>query len=496
MRSLVISAGLLLFSGSLVAGTQPATPVRATPGMADLRAAPTPAMQSGVPIGPDVIVGQVGLDPGTAFGSFANYPSASGYRAYAVNTTSCNIGDAPLSWRDGTPSTPDNRHPVIAQNMYRYTDGRFEQIGLSWLKHGFCALSEELCGTCTGPFDCDDLSPGCSDPYSAGTNGGFPAELGPRHEVNPRTGDFPFPFISDPPLADSTSRRLRVLEDDVSTTLYPNATWIVEAHYITADDAQAGNDLNNASHREVTIDSSGAIANFASPTVQTTPAIMAWQTLDAQATVTAVDVPDAGRYYVGHAARELPNGTWAYEYAIMNYNSDQPAHQVSVDLGTHDCVTEIGFRGVEYIEGEPSDNANWAIASDGGSLVWSTAPLHDDPASHVLRWGTLYNFRFVSSGAPTMAFMTIDLADDVSPTPNTSTVQVAVLVPGGTCAADCAPIGGNGIVNIDDILGIVNGFGTMDEQCDVTPVNGDCTIGNGAVNVDDIIAALNQFGPC
>ncbi|MCA9296472.1 MAG: hypothetical protein KC983_08140 [Phycisphaerales bacterium] len=447
-------------------------------------------------IGPDVIVGQVGLDPGNAFGSFANYPSANGYRAYAVNTTSCNIGDEDLSWRDGTPEAPDNRHPVIAQNMYRYKDGRFEQIGLAWLKHGFCALSDDLCGTCTAALDCDFLVPGCSDPYSAGTNGNDPGRLGPRYEVNPRTGDFPFPPDDSAALVDSTYRRLRVNADDVSAALNPGATWIIEAQYVAADDAAAENDNNNASHREILLDANGAITNFASGTVQSQPAIMAWPVLDADAAVSIVDVTGAGRFYVGHAAHDLGDGTWAYEYAVYNMNADLPAYEVSVGRDASACIGAIGFGDVEYLPGEPSDGADWTPVDSMDAITWSTATLFDDANANVLRWGTMYTYRFVSNGAPVSTMLTVALSDDTMPSPNTDSFAVAVMGPGSVCTADCTPPGGNGTVNIDDLVAVLNAFGATESACDVAPTNADCSSGNGSVNIDDIVFIINHFGPC
>jgi hypothetical protein len=447
-------------------------------------------------IGPDVIVGQVGLDPGNSFGSFANYPSANGYRAYAVNTTSCNIGDQDLSWRDGTPEMPDNRHPVISQNMYRYKDGRFEQIGMAWLKHGFCALSDDLCGTCNAPLDCDFLVPGCSDPYSAGTNGNDPGRLGPRYEVNPRTGDFPYPPDDSAPLVDSTYRRLRVNANDVSAALNPGATWIIEAQYVAADDATFNNDDNNASHRQVLLDANGAITNFSGMTVQTEPAIMAWPDLDADATVSIVDVAGAGRFYVGSAAHDLGDGTWAYEYAVYNLNADLPAYEVSIGKSADACIGGIGFGDVEYITGEPSDGNDWTALDSGAAVAWSTAPLSDDANANVLRWGTMYTYRFVSNGAPVSTMMNVALSDDTMPTPNTDAFAVAVVGPASACPADCSPPGGNGAVNIDDLIAVLNAFGATESACDVAPTNADCTSGNAAVNIDDIVFIINEFGDC
>ncbi len=62
------------------------------------------------------------------------------------------------------------------------------------------------------------------------------------------------------------------------------------------------------------------------------------------------------------------------------------------------------------------------------------------------------------------------------------------------CFADCAPAGGNGLVNIDDLVSVLNGFGAVGQAgmgCDVTPF-----CGNGVVNIDDLVAVLNAFGVC
>ncbi|MCA9295091.1 MAG: choice-of-anchor B family protein, partial [Phycisphaerales bacterium] len=69
------------------------------------------------------------------------------------------------------------------------------------------------------------------------------------------------------------------------------------------------------------------------------------------------------------------------------------------------------------------------------------------------------------------------------------------------CAADCAPDNGDGtfgnnFVNIDDLLAIINAFGTAAGPCDIAPDNGDGTVGNGTVNIDDVLAVINAFGPC
>ena len=78
--------------------------------------------------GPDVIVGDIP--------DVTNWGGQGDELAFSVATVSCNQGNAALDW---VPN-PDPNHPVIAQNLHRVTVERIEQIGLSWLKHGFAVV--------------------------------------------------------------------------------------------------------------------------------------------------------------------------------------------------------------------------------------------------------------------------------------------------------------------------------------------------------------------
>ena len=86
--------------------------------------------------GPDVIVGHIP--------SATRWGTTNGETSYSIGTTSCNIGDEVFDWIAST-----NVHPVISQNLYRVADGRIEQLGQSWLKHGFAVAAGNFCGQCT-----------------------------------------------------------------------------------------------------------------------------------------------------------------------------------------------------------------------------------------------------------------------------------------------------------------------------------------------------------
>jgi hypothetical protein len=80
-------------------------------------------------------------------------------------------------------------------------------------------------------------------------------------------------------------------------------------------------------------------------------------------------------------------------------------------------------------------------------------------------------------------------------------VRAIVLAP-LPCVGDCTPQNidgtyGNGSVNIDDLVAVINDFGsTANGPCDVSPENPDGSLGNNAVNIDDLLTTLNAFGAC
>ncbi len=396
-------------------------------------------------VGPDVtIIGLPGID---RYGSGSACPP--GYsgdcRGYAVGTDSCNIGTAPVDWCDGTSgcrTTTDEFHPlvatesdhsVIAQNLYRLKDGRFEQIGLSFLKHGFvstnsgnsaCAWNDN--GTpntsCVSPpFGGDQLGLGCTDFYWASLNGGRP--MGRRSDVQVAGAAHP-PNPAGGETDDSYDQRIVVAEQDLDPTANPGALYWAEAHYVVRDDARAGNGLNNASHRAATV---GPMPNLdismTGPTIREMPAIFAWQSVDPEVEIVSADrltsftgepadAPATGQTYPDymvverfHAAWRVtrtPGGPFAYhyEYAIYNMNSDTSADGFQVTLPGPSNIGDVGFHDIDHHSGEPHDTSDWTIEADGpnGTITWSAVDMGEN--TNALRWGTLFSFWFNSDSPP------------------------------------------------------------------------------------------------
>lgn len=386
--------------------------------------------------GPDVIVGALDSS-GLGGNTFANYNAVGTIDAFALATYSCNIGNVNLNW-----IASNNQHPVIGGAMYRYKvvsgAGRFEQIGVAWLKHGFTALTDSICCTCNGQGG-SVLGQGCADPYTATRNGTqvtTTGGLGPRFQTNAHTGVFTFPYmyrgVAIPGGETSISRRIQVQTADLDPAQNSGAQYYAEAQYVTADDAAAANQNNNASYAPCSIAVGTASQGYngsaaAGATVRSKSAIQAWKALDASITETLLNVPeDSGtataRVIVSAKATSLGGGIYHYEYAVNNMNSDRCIQAFSVPVDASVSVTNIGFHDVFYhsFDGCGSsaatpitfDGTNWPGTVSGGAVHWDMVALTGTGAqapcnSNALRFGTTYNFRFDADVAPTTGNATL-----------------------------------------------------------------------------------------
>jgi len=348
-------------------------------------------------IGPDVITGEV--DTPVSDGQVG------AINAYAIGTVSCNAGDVPLEWFAST-----NHHPVISQNLFRLKDGRFEQIGQSWLKHGFTALQENACFNDCQATAGNHLGVHCSDPYWGGLNDNQTG-LGPKFEVNAFTGFFLYPFTGQGQTGDAIYKRLQVHTADVDPNQNGGALYYAEGEYIMPDDAAAGNQFNNASYRRVTFTNNPPTytLNVTDTTMRQQTAILAWKANDPQVTIITISVPGDGRLQLGYKVTNLGGGAYHYEYALYNMNSWRSVRSFSVPLPLGVSPTNIGFHDVDYHSGEPFDGSDWNASIAGGSITWYTVSLTENPNANALRWGTLYNFRFDASSPPTLATATLGL---------------------------------------------------------------------------------------
>jgi len=436
-------------------------------------------------VGPDVIVGSLP--------DISKYGTVGGISAYSIGTTSCNIGSAYLLWCDTSVAglCTQTQHPVIAQNIYRLANGRMEMVGMSWLKHGFCALSGSLCSPCQAdPFGCDALGVGCSDPYSSGLNGNQ-SGLGPRSQVNPHTGIFPYPF-SAPAAPATIGRRIQVPMDALDPAMNPGARYFGEGHYIAADDAAAGNSDNNAAYRQLLVGAftSGSwTLSLTGSTIQQRHAIHAWRdhglgtgVPDPNVIVQNVDVRNDGRFIVAYKVSDNGDGTWHYEYAVFNQDSDRGAMSWHIPVPAGVTVTNQGQTIVNHHSGEPYSTTPWTMSAPSGGLLWSTQSHAANPNANALRWSTMFNFRFDAdqppvAGSAAMAFFKPG---------NEAEAAINVLVPQApACLAD---VNDDGVVDGDDISIVLGAWFDKGGDADLNE--------DGIVDGNDLTIVLGGWGDC
>jgi hypothetical protein len=400
---------------------------------------------------------------------------------------------ATTSWGVGTAE----EHPFIVMNMYRLKDDRFEQIGMSHIKHGFYALGSHQCGgpPCTyepghGPGNW--LGQNCTDTYSAGLNG-IQSGIGPKYEVNPWTGYWYYPgsHMQGNHSHDPIQHRIQVHDADLDPVQNPGATYYAEGYYVMLDDV---NVMNSASWKQVTVAgvpgghwSFGMSGSVSYPYIGF--AIDAWagatQTLIAQEIPVQEFVSPDGRCVLAAKSTELLGDMWHYEYALLNIDMDRQVSSFSVPITPGMSVTNLGFHAVEHHDepfntADPDavsiDNAPWTPTIGRDEVTWRTT-------TNPLRWSMLYNFRFDADAPPADATVAVGLFRAGSPNELTAQSIGPVVV----CPAD---INGDGVVNVLDLIGLLLCFGQpATPSCDSKDVNGD-----GTVNVDDLIELLLLFG--
>lgn len=411
--------------------------------------------------GPDLIVSN--LSDCRQYGREG--PVGEGIVGLGMATSACNIGDSPVTWY----ALPAVNHPLIPLNLYRLsTSGpadRFEQIGYSWIKHGFGAAQLDTCGReCIPHEDLTKLGVGCSDPYSSAQNA-TPCLLGPRSAVNPYTGGFSggvdqgagggceenYPARDHRDhVHDEISHRLQVHDIDLLPEFNAGARYFGSSMYISLDEYLRGNgnQNNNASYREFSVSDQTACGAFVftpvGETVTETPAIEAWSGAD-HVIIEPVPLAD-GRAVLAFKVTDLGSGIWHYEYAIENLNLDRGVGSFAVPVPEGVAIWNVSFhapgRHAPELHAVNYADDPWAATITSTRIEWSTAPFVADPTANALRWGFLYNFRFDANAPPADAEVVIGFFKTAD------AMRVTAVGPGAAVMQDC---NGNGIDDRCDI---------------------------------------------
>ena len=462
--------------------------------------------------GPDVVVTQI-FDT-TMFGRVGTL--GSGTVGIGIATQACNWGDAPVEWF-GLPST---NHPMISINMFRMKmvagSLRFEQLGQSWLKHGFAAAQEAFCApvTCTPFVDMSQLGVGCGDTYLSHQIASF-CEVGPRSMIHPFTGAMPaggnlgagggcggnFPSRNHIGHAHSPiTHRLQVRDVDLIPAQNVGAAYYSEGQYVAPHEFAAGNgnQNNNSSYIQILVDppTGGGTFNFTETGTMHAgePAINAWPG-SAQTILEPAPLAD-GRATLAYRATDLGSGLWHYEYVVYNLNLDRAVGAISIPVPADVTISSVGFHAplnhAPEVNYDNYTNDPWTAVEAGGAITWSTTPFTTDPLANAVRFGTAYNFRFDANTPPQAADATIGffktsdsiLASTIGPSPlapvdcnansiddqcDLSCAVPGCNVPGCGQSSDCTP---NGIPD------------ECEPNCSGSGVPDRCKIAQGAIDAD------------
>ena len=387
---------------------------------------------SSPPIGPDVIIGDLP--------AVHNYGGLSGVGAYSLATTACNVGDSTMNWNGSNAL-----HPVIGSNLYRVENGRIEQLGLSWLKHGFASAIGTYCCTCINPGSNQIMGIGCSDPYGATTNGSQPS-LGPRSEIDPWTGVFPYPFTSQGQGGDILFKRLQVANTELDPSAHGGATYLLEGQYVTPDDSIAGHQDNNVSWAPANV---GGFVNgsfelsVGGATRQMQPALFAWRDMDPLVRIESAAAAGDGMFHVASRAYDNGDGTWRYEYAVYNQISERAAGSFAVPVQPGATVTLAGFKDVDHHSGEVWDGTDWPYVSSPDRVSWETQDYSLAPLANAIRWGTLYNFTLTANVAPVDGMVELGLF--VPGVEDALFIDAVVPGPSALGARTCSPAAPNSV---------------------------------------------------
>lgn len=335
----------------------------------------------------------------TSVGRIGTFPT--GRNGLSMSTTSCNVGTQDITWNAPMATT----HPVICMNLYRVMNGRFEQVGMAWLKHGFLATNstDPTCGTCQNPGTGTRLGPGCTDTYGTGNNSDR-RYLGPREEMNPFTGKWTCEgswfsnYVNDCTRRntgsglDAIAHRLEVDDADLNVT---GAEFWYEAYYINEFES---NKYNQIGYRKATPTWNGTTWTFSTNTTMTLgPAINVWGDMRSTATPRT-----EGDVIVAAKTRDLGNGNTRYDYAVYVHDLDRQVREFSIPIEAGISVSNIGFRDIDK---DPSND--WTSAFADGKVTWQTQTFQVNPNANSLKYGRVFNFWFDASSTPIPATATV-----------------------------------------------------------------------------------------
>lgn len=315
-----------------------------------------------------------------------------------------NVGTADVAWyRKFTGSFDpygNDQHPYLVWNLYREIDNRFEQIGVSGVKHAFFTVN-----TSCSCFGGQVLYPTCTDTYSVGNNDSG-SHLGPRESISvfdglwQSTGSF---FDQDGNGQQETSsngtdeNRMVVAEADFADN---SLDYYMSSWYVIRDDIDI---FNNIGYRQYSItpngggwllSSSGGFQNGPASDQYVAPNT-APDLINGEASVRLLQAGE-GHLTVAVKVIDLGAGLYRYNYMVENHDYDPRVQTITLPLNNSNSMTDWVFSDVD------EDGSNdWVVTHSNGALRLQA------PVDNEIDWGILYSFSFTSDAAPAVGNLTL-----------------------------------------------------------------------------------------
>ncbi|MHA7813375.1 MAG: GC-type dockerin domain-anchored protein [Phycisphaerales bacterium] len=424
--------------------------------------------------GPDLICSEI--LSGQTYGALGDYQS------FSFGDITCNIGDEPFTYQASTPN-----HPVFTSGLYRIKDGRLEQIGLSFVTHTFFPLQGNACDLGCEPGAPGMLGPGCSNTVGAALAGNQ-ADMGPRIEVNPWSGEIVYPFRTINETGHSYYKRLKAHVSDISD---PDAQYFVERQYVSNEEAPEARN-NNSSYRRVSFTPGTNAPQVLGDTFAGQPAIFAWRDHglgpnmpDPDVMISSVNHADGGVIHVGSKATDLGDGSWRYDYAVQNQNMQNEFGDglgaFFIPIGFNRTTRDPYFNDVDYLDSPDGIylSGDWVFSNTVGRARWF-APWEPQIFFELnyIRWGSTYTFSFVSDHPPTQKFAHVGFG-----ALSFSYIQARVVAPtSGPCRAD---FNADGTLDFFDVSLWLQAYQDEDYNADF--------VSNGVFDFFDVSAFLQEF---
>ncbi len=339
------------------------------------------------------------------------------------NSDAINAADVAWWTKFSGPFPPYNndQHPYLTWAMFREVDGRFEQIGLSGIKHAFLTINANCAINCGNS---NILWPGCEDVYGVGTNdsGGV---LGPRDEVNSflglweSTGSFfdPGSTGNQTNSSNNTDENRMVVEESLIGD--SNNDYYISGWYTIRDDV---NIFNTMGFRKYNLTDNGATWGLQSASSFTVgPASDAYVSpstgvdlvnLIASQRVTTLE----GHLTVAAKIFDLGGGVFRYNYMVENHDYDPKLDQFEIPL-----IDSASLSSTVFADLDVSAANNWSFNQLNNKLTITGT------AANAQAWGSIYSFSFTTNVAPVVGSITLQKAGG-----GAADILVATLVPDTT----------------------------------------------------------------